>query len=89
VNEIVAAEAATTKCSRALLRSRERTHGYEICIVNSTDVRCAQRQQSASSTRSCYEFNLDAVRRINFDNRTEIAALESVLWKVVVENDGV
>jgi hypothetical protein len=54
-----------------------------------THISFAQRQQSASSTRSRYEFDLETVRLINFNDGAEIAALESMLRKVAVENDGV
>jgi hypothetical protein len=68
---------------------REWPDGYKICIVDLTHISFAQRQQSACSTRSRYEFDLETVRLINFNDCTEIAALESMLRKIAVENDGV
>jgi hypothetical protein len=67
----------------------ERSHGYKVCIGNLANVRCAQRNQSASSTGSCYEFDLQAVLPVDFDDCPEIAAPESMIREVAVENDGV
>jgi hypothetical protein len=68
---------------------REWPDSYKICIANLTHISCAQRQQRASPAGSRDEFDLEGVRLVDFDDCAEIAALESMLRQVAVENDGV
>jgi hypothetical protein len=68
---------------------REWPDSYKICIGNLTHISGAQGKQSASPTGSCYEFHLEGIRLVDFDDCTEIAAFKSMLRKVAVENDGV
>jgi hypothetical protein len=68
---------------------REWPNGYKICIANLTHISCAQRKQSASPAGSRDEFDLERIRLVDFDDRAKVAALESMLRQVAVENDGV
>jgi hypothetical protein len=68
---------------------REWSDSYQISIANLTHVSCAQREQSASPTGSRDEFDLEGIRLVDFDDRTKIAALESMLRQVAIENHGV
>lgn len=60
----------------------------EIGVGNVAHVANIQREQSAGSTRRRNEFDLDAVRLVDFDDRAEVADPEPMLREIAIENNG-
>ena len=69
--------------------SLERANSDKVLITDLPDVRRRQREKSLSPARRCHEFNLHRVRRVDFDNRTQVTSPKSSSRDIVRESNRV
>jgi hypothetical protein len=68
--------------------SCELSNGDEIGVGDVTNIGSRECEQCAGPARSSNEFDLESVWFVDFDDGTEIAALEPMLWQITIENYG-
>jgi hypothetical protein len=69
--------------------SLKRTNSDKVLITDLPDVRRRQREKSLSPPRRGHEFNFHRVRRVDFDNRTQVTSPKSSSRDIVRESNRV